>query len=133
MPKDATKNIDRYKIRGGQLNEFDFQQNQEEFVESQKPTAPNLIPGTPPEAKEPERERAAKAVKAVRATKSVKSTKRGKATKARTTKARKAVKATKAAKSARATKSVKASKARKALPRGATAKKLAARKAAKKK
>ena len=29
MPKDATKNIDRYKIRGGQLNEFDFHQNQE--------------------------------------------------------------------------------------------------------
>ena len=29
MPKDATKNIDRYKIKGGQLNEFDFHQNQE--------------------------------------------------------------------------------------------------------
>jgi hypothetical protein len=33
MPKDATKNVDRYKIRGGQLNEFDFNQNQEEFAE----------------------------------------------------------------------------------------------------
>jgi hypothetical protein len=31
MPKDATKNIDRYKIRGGQLNEFDFHQNQEDL------------------------------------------------------------------------------------------------------
>ena len=28
MPKDATKNIDRYKVRGGQLNEFEFHQNQ---------------------------------------------------------------------------------------------------------
>jgi hypothetical protein len=32
MPKDATKNVDRYKIRGGQLNEFDFHQNQEAYV-----------------------------------------------------------------------------------------------------
>ena len=32
MPKDATKNIDRYKIRGGQLNEFDFHQNQEDLT-----------------------------------------------------------------------------------------------------
>ena len=51
MPKDATKNIDRYKIRGGQLNEFDFHQNQEEFSEQQNAQAANLIPGTPPEAK----------------------------------------------------------------------------------
>ena len=28
MPKDAKKNIDRYKIRGGDLNEFEFNQNQ---------------------------------------------------------------------------------------------------------
>jgi hypothetical protein len=32
MPKDAKKNIDRYKIRGGELNEFDFHQNQEDYV-----------------------------------------------------------------------------------------------------
>ena len=25
MPKDATKNVDRYKVRGGQLNEYDFE------------------------------------------------------------------------------------------------------------
>lgn len=24
MPKDATKNVDRYKVRGGHLNEYDF-------------------------------------------------------------------------------------------------------------
>jgi hypothetical protein len=33
MPKDATKNVDRYKIRGGQLNEFDYTRNQEQFAE----------------------------------------------------------------------------------------------------
>ena len=33
MPKDATKNVDRYKIRGGQINEFDYTKNQEEFAE----------------------------------------------------------------------------------------------------
>ena len=33
MPKDATKNIDRYKVRGGELNEFDFHQNQERYAE----------------------------------------------------------------------------------------------------
>ena len=93
MPKDATKNIDRYKIRGGDLNEFDFHQNQEEYAEQQKKgQAGKLIPGTPPEA-------------------------------------RKAVKATKA--TSKATKSTKAKKPTPA--RGASAKKLAARKAAKKK
>ena len=116
MPKDPTKNVDRYKIRGGQLNEFDFHQNQEEFVERQKPPATNLIPGTAPEAKEPAR--VTKAAKAVSATKSAKSTKKAKATKA--------------IKAAKATKATRSSKASKATPRGATAKKLAARKAARK-
>jgi hypothetical protein len=36
MPKDAKKNVDRYKIRGGDINEFEFHKNQEQFVE-QKP------------------------------------------------------------------------------------------------
>lgn len=26
MPKDASKNVDRYKVRGGELNEYDFEQ-----------------------------------------------------------------------------------------------------------
>ena len=45
MPKDATKNIDRYKIRGGQLNEFDFAKNQEQFAEqgTRKATKSELI------------------------------------------------------------------------------------------
>ena len=25
MPKDASKNVDRYKVRGGQMNEYDFE------------------------------------------------------------------------------------------------------------
>jgi|GEM_PF-2479452 len=62
MPKDATKNVDRYKIRGGQMNEFDFHQNQEELVEKLPARATNLIPGTPPEA--------TKATKATRSTRS---------------------------------------------------------------
>ena len=36
MPKDATKNVDRYKVRGGQINEFDFHRNQEEFAEQKE-------------------------------------------------------------------------------------------------
>lgn len=34
MPKDAKKNVDRYKIRGGDLNEFEFHQNQGQVKES---------------------------------------------------------------------------------------------------
>ena len=33
MPKDPTKNIFQYKIRGGHLNEFEFQQNQGDVTE----------------------------------------------------------------------------------------------------
>lgn len=51
MPKDAKKNIDRYKIGGGHLNEFEFHKNQQEFVESQASGLNQLIPGTPPQAK----------------------------------------------------------------------------------
>ena len=71
MPKDATKNVDRYKIRGGQLNEFDFHQNQEEFSEQQTARAVNLIPGTPPEAK-----KTVKSTKTNTAAKSTKATKK---------------------------------------------------------
>lgn len=30
MPKDASKNVDRYKVRGGQLNEYEYHKNQQE-------------------------------------------------------------------------------------------------------
>lgn len=55
MPKDATKNVGRYKVRGGELNEFDFHQNQEQFAEQPRQQASGSIPGTPPEAKTPMR------------------------------------------------------------------------------
>ena len=108
MPKDPTKNVDRYKIRGGQLNEFDFHQNQEEYAKDKSLTGKQLIP-----------------VKASNATKSTEGTKAA-------TKSTKATKRTKGTKSTKATKGTKATKARKAIT-GASAKKLAARKSAKKK
>lgn len=49
MPKDPAENIDRYKIRGGQLNEYEFQRNQESLTEARRKDVANLIPGTPPE------------------------------------------------------------------------------------
>jgi hypothetical protein len=70
MPKDATKNVDRYKVRGGELNEYDFHQNQEEFAQQQEGQTGNLIPGTPPEAR-----KGIKTIKNSRATKGTKSTK----------------------------------------------------------
>lgn len=33
MPKDPARNVDRYKIRGGQLNEFDFHRDQQDFAQ----------------------------------------------------------------------------------------------------
>ena len=51
MPKDVTKNIDRYKIRGGTINEFEFAENQEDFAEQRQKDEGKLIPGTPPEKK----------------------------------------------------------------------------------
>ena len=36
MPKDARKNVDRYKLAGGHLNEFEFHQNQGQVNESAK-------------------------------------------------------------------------------------------------
>ena len=36
MPKDAKKNVDRYKLDGGHLNEFEFHQNQGQVNESAK-------------------------------------------------------------------------------------------------
>ena len=36
MPKDRTENIDRYKIRGGQLNEYEFERNEGELAEQDR-------------------------------------------------------------------------------------------------
>ena len=37
MPKDAKKNVDRYKLAGGHLNEFEFHQNQSQVKEAGNP------------------------------------------------------------------------------------------------
>ena len=104
MPKDRTKNIDRYKIRGGQLNEFEYTQSQKALAENKPRGDSKLIPGTPPEEA---REGLQPAVKA---------------------------KASTAKKTTKATRAAKGSKKAKVNPtRGATAKKLADRKAAKRK
>jgi hypothetical protein len=104
MPKDATKNVDRYKIRGGHLNEFEYTGRQKAFAEKKpKSDRGKLIPGTPPEEAGDGAQPVVKA-KADNATKGTKSTKK---------------KATK--------------KAANSSTKGATAKKLAARKAAAKK
>ena len=49
MPKDATKNVDRYKVRGGQLNEFEYTANQKALAGKKEKAEGTLIPGTPPE------------------------------------------------------------------------------------
>ena len=52
MAKDPTRNIDRYKIRGGTLNTFDFDRNRTEMSEGQQSRdVGNLIP----QSNEPER------------------------------------------------------------------------------
>lgn len=34
MPKDPAKNIDRYKIRGGVINEYEYHENQQTIAET---------------------------------------------------------------------------------------------------
>ena len=98
MPKDPTKNVDSYKIRGGEFNEFDFHQNQEELAEKPQRRGANLIPGTPPEkARKPAKKSAAKigSAKSIKTTKGTKSTKSRKAKRGMTTKKGSARKSTK--------------------------------------
>ena len=49
MPKDATKNVDRYKVRGGQFDEFQYAENQKALAGKKAQGEAKLIPGTPPE------------------------------------------------------------------------------------
>ena len=121
MPKDPTKNIDRYKIRGGTLNEYEFAENQEAYAEQKSDDTANLIPGTPPEQREAPRPAVTKGAAENRATKAT-----TKGTKARATKAARATQST------TSSKATKGTKKQSVVTRGATAKKLAARKAAKK-
>lgn len=73
MPKDATKNVDRYKIRGGQLNEFEYTENQKALAGKKPKGGAKLIPGEPPEE--------AETLKATtKATKTTKAAKKGRKT-----------------------------------------------------
>lgn len=36
MPKDPKKNVDRFKVRGGQINEYDFSRQQQAVAEGTK-------------------------------------------------------------------------------------------------
>ena len=74
MPKDATKNVDRYKIRGGTLNEFEYSENQKALVGKKGKTEGKLIPGTPPEEAAPGLQPVVKATSKAR--KSTKATKK---------------------------------------------------------
>ena len=118
MPKDPTKNVDRYKIRGGVINEYEYHENQQELAQNEPKGDGKLIPGTPPEEKAEGLRQAAKKSKPQKSTKSTKTKK------ASTKKA--------AARTKKAATKKGATKATKNSPRGASAKKLAARKAAKK-
>ena len=75
MPKDATKNVDRYKVRGGQLNEFEYTENQKALAGKKGKTGAKLIPGTPPEEAGDGFQPAVRATS--KATKSTKATKKG--------------------------------------------------------
>lgn len=45
MPKDPTRNIDRYKTSGSHINEFEFHKHQAEMAEELKPTGNEKLPG----------------------------------------------------------------------------------------
>ena len=36
MPKDPKKNVDRFKVRGGEINEYDFARQQKAVAEGTK-------------------------------------------------------------------------------------------------
>lgn len=62
MPKDPARNVDRYKIRGGQFNEFDFHRGQEDFAQQehsrgQGPHGAEAATGLPPDQAKAERTR----------------------------------------------------------------------------
>ena len=90
MPKDATKNLDRYKVRGGTLNEFEYTENQKALVGKKAKTEGKLIPGTPPEEATPGLQPAVKATSKAR--KSTKATKKASSTKGATAKKKAATK-----------------------------------------
>ena len=118
MPKDPTKNVDRYKIAGGELNEFEFQKNQAQVNESFTPGNAKdwFTPGNV-QVKEsiPETKKELKPVKGVTpkkaaAKKAVKKATTKKAAAKKTTARKAAKKATKKAAAKKATKKKAAKK-----------------------
>ena len=62
MPKDPARNVDRYKIAGGKLNEFEFQKHHAEMTEeserfrersAKKPPKPDALKGSRKTGKKP--------------------------------------------------------------------------------
>ena len=40
MPKDRTKNVDRYKVRGGVINEYEYHENQQAVAQDEPQKGP---------------------------------------------------------------------------------------------
>ena len=81
MPKAAYKNVDRYKIQGGDLNQHEFQQNQQDEAEQQNGPDAHQTPDAPVKKKSP-----AKAAKKSSKKSSKKATKTAKKTGKKTAK-----------------------------------------------
>jgi hypothetical protein len=112
MPKDPTKNIDRYKIAGGELNPAEFQENQQALAEQHSSDEAQLIPGTPPEVRVPEALREANEAITERTGPAIRSTKKRSTKKAAAKKSGKKIAARKSTskKEAASKKTSKASK-----------------------
>ena len=133
MPKNPKLNIARYKVDGGELNEYEFHKNQQAFVQQQNEQE-SLIPGTPPEQKAEQSEKLQELVAGIGQKSAPKSgTKRAaKPAKKRSTKAaKKSSKKAKPTKTARASKASTSKRATKGT-KGRTTKKAAKKSGAKK-
>ncbi|HSB27270.1 MAG TPA: hypothetical protein VLE19_05430 [Pyrinomonadaceae bacterium] len=130
MPKDPTKNIDRYKIAGGELNPAEFQENQQALAEQHSSDEAQLIPGTPPEVRVPEALREANEAITERTGPAIRSTKKRSTKKAAAKKSGKKNTARKSAskKQAASKKTSKASKKRTTTKKAASKKSPSAKK-----
>ena len=55
MPKDATKNVDRYKVQGGHLNDYEFEKEkaaEKKQAKDQRPEDTDMRPDPAKLAKE---------------------------------------------------------------------------------
>ena len=60
MPKDPKRNVDRYKIRGGEINEFEFHSNQQELEKYQQQSRKRAKKSTAAATKKAGKKRSAK-------------------------------------------------------------------------